>query len=108
MAIQTRKWRTASGEQREAYIIRYTGKDGKRHIETHDKKKSAEAAWAQIKVDLGAGTHVAPSQSITVEQAAAEWFSSCEARELERSTLEQYRATRSAPYRAFDWRAETH
>jgi integrase len=92
MAIQTRKWRTASGEQREAYIIRYTGKDGKRHIETHDKKKSAEAAWAQIKVDLGAGTHVAPSQSITVEQAAAEWFSSCEARELERSTLEQYRA----------------
>jgi integrase len=90
MGIQLRKWRTASGEQREAYIIRYS-KDGKRHIETHERKKDAEARWAQIKVDLGHGTHVAPSQSITVAQAAEEWLASCKAkRGLERSTTVQY------------------
>jgi len=92
MGIQIRKWKTASGEQREAYIIRYS-KDGRRHIETHERKKDAEARWAQIKVDLGEGTHVAPSQSITVAQAAQEWLAACEGkRGLERSTSEQYKA----------------
>jgi integrase len=91
MAIQTRKWRTASGEQKEAYIVRYTGKDGKRHIATHERKKDAEAAWARIKTELGEGTHVAPSQSITVAEAAEEWLSSCESRGLERGTTNQYR-----------------
>ena len=92
MAIQIRKWKTASGEQKEAYIVRYS-KDGKRHIETFERKKEAEARWAQIKVDLGDGTNVAPSQSITVAQAAGEWLATCESkRGLERSTLEQYKA----------------
>src|SRR6516225_3066962 len=91
MAIQTRKWRRASGEQKEAYIVRYTGEDGKRHIATHERKKDAEAAGARIKTELGEGTHVAPSQSITVEEAAEEWLSSCESRGLERGTTNQYR-----------------
>src|SRR5690349_7645601 len=92
MGIQIRKWKTTGGEQREAYIIRYS-KDGKRHIETHERNRDAEARWAQIKADLGEGTHVAPSQSITIAQAAQEWLATCGGkRGLERSTMEQYKA----------------
>jgi len=42
-------------------------------------------------VDLGWGKHVAPSQSITVAEAAALWLQASESRKLEIATLEQYR-----------------
>src|SRR5262245_8842587 len=91
MAIRTRKWKTATGEDREAYVVDYRDRDGKRHIETFDKKKEADARQAEIKVDIRAGTHVAPSRSITVAEAAAEWLATCEnKRGLERGTTEAY------------------
>ena len=42
-------------------------------------------------MDLGWGKHVAPSQSITVAEAAALWLQASESRKLEIATLEQYR-----------------
>jgi integrase len=91
LAIRTRKWQTASGEDREAYVVDYRDRDGKRHIETFDRKKDADAREAAIKVDIRAGTHVAPSRSITVAEAAAEWLATCEnKRGLERTTTVNY------------------
>jgi integrase len=91
MAIRQRKWRTESGEDREAWIVDYRDRDGKRHIETFERKKDADARQAEIKTEILAGTHVAPSRSITIEQAAKEWLADCELnRKLERSTLAAY------------------
>src|SRR6516225_7728968 len=91
MAIRQRKWRTESGEDREAWIVDYRDRDGKRHIETFERKKDADARQAEIKTDILAGTHVAPSRSITIEQAAKEWLADCDLnRKLERSTLAAY------------------
>jgi integrase len=71
-------------------LVDYRDRDGKRHIETFERKKDADARQAEIKTDILAGTHVAPSRSITVEQAAKEWLADCELRrKLERATLAQ-------------------
>jgi integrase len=87
-----RTWTTASGEQKEAWIVRYWQKEtGKQHIKTFARKKDADAYMHQTGVDIGAGTHVAPSQSITVEQAARFWLEACETNQLERATLSRYR-----------------
>src|SRR5262249_49299080 len=45
---------------------------------------------AEIKIDLKRGTHVAPSESISVAEACKLWFQACEAHKLEHATLEQY------------------
>jgi integrase len=93
MAIRTRKWQTASGEQREAYIVDYRDRDGKRHIETFGRKKEADARQAEIKVEIRAGVHVATSCSTTVAEAAAEWLAACEnRRQLERTTTVNYQS----------------
>src|SRR5262249_18080833 len=73
------------------YVVDYRDRDGNRHIETFDKKKDADARHAEIKVDIRAGVHVAPSRSITVAEAAKEWLAACEGkRGVERSTTENY------------------
>jgi integrase len=91
MAVRQRKWTTEAGEDREAWIVDYRDRDRKRHIETFERKKDADARQAEIKTDIMSGTHVASSRSITVEQAAKEWLSDCDLnRKLERSTLGQY------------------
>ena len=73
------------------YIVDYRDRDGKRHIETFDRKKDAEAREAEIKVEIRAGVHVAPSRSTAVAEAAAEWLAACEnKRQLERTTTVNY------------------
>src|SRR5262249_14650715 len=87
-----RTWTTAKGEQKEAWIVRYWQKEtGKQHIKTFERKKDADACMHQTGVDIAQGTHVAPSQSITVEQAAQLWLKACQTNERERTTLSHYR-----------------
>ena len=89
--VKRRTWTTAKGEQKEAWIVRYWQKEtSKQHIKTFARKKDAEAYMHQTGVDIGQGTHVAPSQSITVEQAAQLWLEACETDHLERTTLSRY------------------
>ena len=61
------------------------------HLETFARKKDADARHAEIKVDVKAGVHVAPSQSVTVAEAAESWIRAGQAAGLERSTIKQYR-----------------
>ena len=91
MSVRKRKWLTRSGEVREAWIVDYTDRQGERHIETFDKKKDADARHAEVKVDVRAGVHVAPSKSITVKEAGKSWIAAVEAAGLERATLKQYK-----------------
>jgi integrase len=90
MAVRKRKWVTGKGEEREAWIVDYTDKQGDRHIETFSKKKDADARHAEVRVDVKAGVHVAPSKSATVGEAARSWLEGIE-RRVERATLVDYK-----------------
>ena len=94
MSVRKRVWTTQSGETREAYVVQYSiaeldarGKR-KRVIKTFDRKKEADAFHAQVRVDLGKGTHVPASKSPTIEQAGRNWIDSCA--DLERTTRDGY------------------
>src|SRR5262249_51502551 len=91
MSIRKRKWVTSKGEAKEAWIVDYTDQDGDRHIETFTRKKDADDYHATVKVDIGKGTHTAPSKSATVAEAAQSWLKRVEAEGRERGTLAQYR-----------------
>src|SRR5260370_19275174 len=83
MSVRRRKWKTSKGEEREAWVDRYgSGKD--RHIATFERKKEAEDYHAKVRVDRAQGIHIAPSQSITVEEAGRLWIEAAEAAGLER------------------------
>ena len=91
MSVRKRKWVTRSGEEREAWVVDYVDQHGERHIETFAKKKDADARHAEVKVDVKAGLHVAPSKSANVKEAGQSWIKAAEAHNLERATIKQYR-----------------
>jgi len=91
MSVRKRKWVTRLGEAKEAWIIDYTDQQGDRHIRTFARKKDADDYRATVKVDVRAGTHTAPSKSVTVAVAADRWLNRVEAEGRERGTLAQYR-----------------
>ena len=91
MSVRKRIWKTTKGEERTAWIADYVDQEGDRHIETFQKKKDADARHAEVGVGVRAGTHIAPSKSVTVKEAGASWVRAAEAAGLERSTIDQYR-----------------
>ena len=91
MSVRRRTWKTTKGEERTAWIVDYVDQDGDRHIETYQKKKDADARHAEVGVGVRAGTHIAPSKSVTLKEAGESWIRTAEAAGLERSTLDQYR-----------------
>src|SRR5262245_54695634 len=92
MAVRKRKWFTASGEEREAWIVDYYDRDGERHIETFAKKRDADAKHAEVSVNVRAGMHIARSKSKTVAEAGKTWVDAARVDGLERSTVESYEA----------------
>jgi integrase len=90
MSVRKRKWITSAGEPKEAWVVDYHDQAGARHIETFAKKKEADARHAEVRVDVKAGVHVAPSKSITLKEAGENWIEAAE-HELERTTVDQYR-----------------
>ena len=92
MSVRKRSWVTSNGEPREAWIVDYADQDGERHIRTFDRKKEADAFHATVRVDVGRGTHTAPSKSVTVREAGQLWLATGKNNSLERTTLDSYRA----------------
>lgn len=90
MSVRKRKWKTAGGEIKEAWIVDYLDQDGKRHVEQFSRKKDAVDRQAKVRVDIGKGTYVAANNSKTVADAAQDWLDQGKANGLERSTLRQY------------------
>jgi hypothetical protein len=74
MSVRKRKWTTAKGELREAWIVDYVDQQGDRHIETFTRKKEADDYHKQVGHEVSQGVHTAPNKSITVAQAADDWI----------------------------------
>jgi integrase len=96
MSVRKRKWKTKTGQEKEAWIVDYHA-DGQRHIETFERKKDADVRHSEIRVDIKAGVHLAPSKCPTVAEAGHEWIRGAELGSggrdapLERSTVKQYK-----------------
>jgi integrase len=86
MSVRKRKWTTSKGEPREAWVVDYFDAARARHTEAFSRKKDADAREAEVKVDIKAGVHVAPSKAPTVREAGQDWLKHAEARGLERAT----------------------
>jgi integrase len=101
-SIRKRTW-TSGGERKEAWILDYFGNETpkKRHIETFEKKKEAEARLDQIKAELRQGTHTADSASKTVGEIGDLWIQQAEADGLEVSTIQGYRINLDKHIRPF-------
>ncbi|HEY2532838.1 MAG TPA: tyrosine-type recombinase/integrase [Xanthobacteraceae bacterium] len=91
MSVRRRKWTTRTGEQKESWIVDYADQAGKRHLQTFDRKKEAEAYHDKVRTDVRRGTHFASSTSPTVPEVAASWLKRVEANGRERGTLDTYR-----------------
>jgi integrase len=91
MSVRRRKWITKSGEPREAWVVAYTDNTGKRHLETFERKKEADARHSEIKVSIAAGTHTPVNKSATVASAATDWLRHLETEQIEVATLTNYR-----------------
>jgi integrase len=90
MSVRKRVWTTRRGERKEAWTVDYAV-NGSRHLKTFERKKDADAYYAQVSVDVGKGIHIAPSKSITVAEAGKLWIKACEEAELERATIDGYK-----------------
>ncbi len=90
MSVRKRTWKTNTGEKRFAFVVDYTDRDGKRHIETFTKKGQATDRYAEVKTEISAGTHVPRKESITISAAGENWIQQCQIDKLQRTTIEQY------------------
>ena len=90
MSVRKRSWVTGSGERREAWIVAYSDAAGIRRIATCNSKRQADAYEAEVKTQVRAGTHTAPSASPTVAEAAEGWLAFIAGEARERTTCEQY------------------
>jgi integrase len=90
MSIRKRAWATKSGERREAWIVNYSDTAGNRRIATFDRKRDAEHYQDEVKVQVRAGTHTAPSTSPTVAEAAQKWLAFVDGEGREATTRKQY------------------
>ena len=91
MSVRKRTWGNRDGSQSEAWVVGYTDRGGVRRLKTFDRKRDAETFEVAAGVDVRSGVHVPDSQSVTIAEAGRLWLGSCEAANLERSTLDAYR-----------------
>jgi integrase len=90
MSVRKREWTTRKGERKQSWIVDYS-LNGRRHIQTFQRKKEADTYAQQVGVDIRAGTHTPVSKSITVAQATEGWINSAALEQREAATLAQYR-----------------
>jgi integrase len=90
--LTKRAWQTASGEQREAWLVTLTDQHGQRIRKQFDRKKDADAFMVDARGKVAAGSFTAESTSATIGEACELWLQRAEAEGLERSTLEQYKS----------------
>ena len=62
MNSRKRVWTTRKGEQKTAWVVDYRDQGGKRHIETFDRKKDAEAREATVRSTSGGAPRRAERQ----------------------------------------------
>jgi integrase len=90
MSVRKRTWITKSGESRQCWVVAYSDASGARRIATCNSKREADAYEAEVKTQVRAGTHTAPSASPTVAEAAEGWLVFIAGENRERTTVRQY------------------
>jgi integrase len=96
MSIHKRRWKTATGDTKEAWVADYMA-NGKRHIKTFSTQREAKAFMNKTAVAIAEGRHIADSDSLTVAGAAEIWLGAVTHGRKdhgpgEPSTLRQYRS----------------
>jgi integrase len=91
MSVRKRKWTTAKGVEKEAWVVDYVDQNGKRHLKTFSRKKEADAHEATVTVEVRENTHTPESASVTVREAAEKWLMTANEVGLEQATRDQYR-----------------
>src|SRR5689334_2292443 len=86
--VRKRTWETKTGPKT-AWLVDYRDGTGKRRFLTFKLKREAEAALADVQVEVKKGVHTPARASITVAEAAKLWIEQGGLNELERSTLRQ-------------------
>jgi integrase len=94
MSVHKRRWTTASGKQKEAWVFDYKA-DGKRKIKTFATRKEAVAFGNKTATAISEGTHIV--NDLTVNDASETWLRAVRHGRkhhgpAEDSTLRQYRA----------------
>lgn len=90
MSVRKRTWKTAAGEERQAWIVDYADQAGKRRMKTFRLKKEADAFETRSRFEITQGTHTPDSASITIAEAADLWIETCAANNLETATIDSY------------------
>lgn len=67
--ITKRRWKTGKGEPREAWVLAYTDRQGRRHKEQFAKKREAEAKRVDVEGQISKGAFRAEAASKTVTDA---------------------------------------
>ena len=88
--IKKRKWKTRSGEWKEAWRLRYADAGGKERQRQFERKGDAEAYRIKVGWEVSQGTHTPDSASINVGKAADLWVERARQQKLERSTIKSY------------------
>lgn len=75
----------------DGYRVDWRDAKGNRYRKTFELKKDATDFLASVKVDMKAGTYVAPKAVPTFREVAEQWFANKQGRRLRPSTLSCYR-----------------
>lgn len=67
--ITKRRWTTSKGEDREAWTLAYTDRQGKRHKEQFAKKREAEARRVEVEGQISKGAFREEAKNKTVKDA---------------------------------------
>lgn len=89
--VKRRSWRSAAGERKEAWRVRYVDQHGKTCTRQFEKRRDADAFRIKAESEVANGTHTADSASVTIAEAADLWVKTAEQKGRERSTTKQYR-----------------
>ncbi|MBP1856763.1 tyrosine-type recombinase/integrase [Rhizobium herbae] len=88
--ITKRHWTTSKGEEREAWVLAYTDKQGKRHKENHPKKKEAEARRIEVEGQISKGAFRVEAAKKTVGDAIDAYAKALDKRLKEGSATRMY------------------
>jgi integrase len=79
-SVRRRKWKTASGEAKSAWVVDYTDSRGDRQRKHYLSKKSADAFRIQIEGQMQAGTYRSNADKVTVKGVCESFLEHCRGR----------------------------
>lgn len=79
-SVRKRVWTSPSGETKQAWVVTYTDRSGKRRLVTKPTKKEADRERLRIEVEIEGGTHVPKKQGVSISILMQRWLDHCDLR----------------------------